>query len=435
MACKNAEIDYSVFARTVSGHKRHYIRFWMNGKVFLTKATDEKTAAKAGAVAAHILETEDLLAIAQQKIEKKEHTLSEIDRLASMKVLDFLLIFWDPSQSPYLQDLQDADRKLSGSYIRDNRRNAKNYWGTPLFTTISMQELRLKHIDSRIRELRKEGKSRFTISAILDSIRKPCSWLTERNVLEKINFSAIVLPKAPEHERGILTHVELKKITELEAHEPWIDKNKKIHVSIQPRSRLKGKLHHEDETPIGWREKLIVALIGYTGMRAGEARALQWQFVDFENKLIHIYLNYTDDDGIKDPKAKSKRTVAIPESLEIILTNAFEIATLLGQNEPKSHVILNATDFSRPVSIKTIENAWKRVLSAIDIKEEERKARNLVVHGLRHMYATRHIDAGMAPAAAAKLTGHKVLSTLDRYSGHTQPETLEKSRKILNNDD
>ena len=43
MGHKQMPIDYLVFARTISGHKRFYIRFLYNGKLFLAikrKCTD-----------------------------------------------------------------------------------------------------------------------------------------------------------------------------------------------------------------------------------------------------------------------------------------------------------------------------------------------------------------------------------------------------------
>ncbi|OQB96968.1 MAG: site-specific tyrosine recombinase XerC [Spirochaetes bacterium ADurb.Bin110] len=388
-------IDYRVFARTVSGHKRFYIRFLYNGKIFLTRATDAPTSPKAGAIAARIMQEEDLESIAKAKESGKRGALDDIDRYAQMPVSKFLLFFWDPQQSPYLSDLAAAGRPLSGSYIHSMRRNAERFFvPIPLFSEMPMRDIKLKHIDSLFRELRKSGKSRTMLNSIRRTIQTPCNWLSVRNGMSKINFAALIMPKDGARDRGILTLEELEKILNLEAVSPWYDSNQRPHLEI---------------------------------------RALQWKNVDLQNGLIQVSSNYTNFDGIKPPKARSKRDVPISTALEGALLEARKIAQLLGAAEPNNFVLLNAADFHKPISDTTIKRAWLRVLRAIGISKEEQKARNLVVHGLRHLYATRLIDAGLTPIEAAKLTGHKVLSTLGRYSDHTQQETLRKSKQILDN--
>ena len=432
MKRKQEKIDFRVFSRTVWGtKKKYYVRFLFCGKAFLTRATDAPTAAKAGAIAAKIMATEDLEAVAKAKEQKKVIKLDEIDRLAELPVIEFLRLFWNPSRSPYLQDMAAAGRPLSGSYIRDNARNANTYWAIAPLDSLPMQDLKLKHIDSRIRSMRQKGKSRYTISAAIDCIRTPCSWLSSRGVMEKIDFSAIVLPKAAVKERGILTNEELDRIVHLEVVGPWQDSNLKTHISVRPRNRMPGGEKNEGMAPVGWREKLIILLLAYTGARVGEARALMWKNVDLEKGLIRIEINYTDTDGLKEPKAKSRRTVPIAATLEPFLLEARRVAQEIGTANPDGFVLLNAADPIRPIAMTTVKRAWERVLRAIGISYEEQKARNLVIHGLRHLYATRLVDAGLTPIEAAKLTGHRVIATLGRYSDHTQPETLKKSREIL----
>ncbi|HPD68833.1 MAG TPA: site-specific integrase, partial [Rectinema sp.] len=353
-----------------------------------------------------------------------------IDDFSRMPVVEFLRLFWDETRSPYLQDLAAAGRPLSGHYIYSMQLNIKNYYSKTAFAQIPMRDLRFRHIDSLFRELRK-SKQRSTLESIRRTLQKPCYWLAERGVIEKINFAGLILPKEDSHERGILTLDEFQRILDIEAVGPWQDQNRRLHVGTRFRDRLPGGAHNEDPTPVGWREKLIVSLMGLTGMRLGEARALQWQDVDFHSGLIHIRRNYTDRDGLKEPKARSKRTVPLSTALEPMLLEARRIAQEVGAAGPEGFVLLNAADFSRPVSETTVKRAWERVLRAIGISAGERKERNLVIHGLRHFYATRLIDAGLTPLEAAKMTGHRTLAMLGRYADHTQPETLEKGRAVL----
>jgi site-specific recombinase XerC len=309
---KRAVIDYRVFTRVVSRRKRFYIRFLYNGKVFLTRATDAPTIAKAGAIAAQIMEHDDLEALAKAKELKQTKALDEIDRLSQIPVVEFLRFFWNPECSPYLSDVNAAGKPLSGSYIRDMRRNVEKFFApVALFAEIPIHELRLKHIDSLFRNLRVAGKSRSMLNSIRRTIQTPCNWLAVRNGMQKINFAAIVMPKEMPNERGILTIGEVEKILNLETTSLWQDSEHKLHVSVRARNRLPHGQKNEGEPEVGWREKLIIVLGALTGMRVGEMRALQWKYVDFQNGIIHIVANYTNLDGLKAPKARSKRDVQI----------------------------------------------------------------------------------------------------------------------------
>jgi integrase len=431
MKRKQEGIDFRVFSRVVWGSKRKfYIRFLYNGEPFLTRSTDAPTAAKAGIIAKKIIDEEDLLSLAKSRAQSSTAALEVVDNYGQMPVVDFLRMFWDASRSPYLQDLAAAGRPLSGRYQYYMQRNTANFFAKASFAQLPMRDLKFKHIDGLFRELRKT-KKRAMLNSIRRTIQKPCSWLAERGVIEKINFAGLILPKESSKERGLLSLDEFQRILDIEPQGPWQDQNHKLHIGTRFRDRLPGGVHHEDVPPVGWREKLIISLLGLTGMRVGEARALQWHDVDFEKGLVHIQRNYSDKDGLKEPKARSRRIVPLSTALEPLLLEARKLAQQVGAAQPQNFVLLNATDFSRPIAETTVKRAWQRVLRAIDITEAEQKERNLVIHGLRHFYATRLVDAGLTPLEAAKMTGHRTLAMLGRYSDHVQTETLRKSKSIL----
>ena len=167
-------------------------------------------------------------------------------------------------------------------------------------------------------------------------------------------------------------------------------------------------------------------------MRLGEIRALRWKDVDLEQGIISVSATWADEDKrLKQPKAGSSRNVVISASLEKMLIEARKTAQELGAANDESFVLFNPADPGKPISETTIKRAWNRILRAIGISEEEQKKRNLVFHGLRHFYATRLVDSGLEPQEAAKLTGHRILATLGRYSNHIQKETLQKAKAIL----
>lgn len=56
--------------------------------------------------------------------------------------------------------------------------------------------------------------------------------------------------------------------------------------------------------------KNILLVLAYTGIRPGELRALSWGDIDFENKLLHVRRNLTQQKmQFKLPKTNKTRTV------------------------------------------------------------------------------------------------------------------------------
>ena len=71
--------------------------------------------------------------------------------------------------------------------------------------------------------------------------------------------------------------------------------------------------------------RLLTALLSYEGLRLEEVLGLQWQDVDFENKLLHIRRAVVHSSRnqpiVKEPKTKaSKRTAPLAEPLANLLT-------------------------------------------------------------------------------------------------------------------
>lgn len=444
----NNGITYQLFTRNLSGGRFFYIRFFdKEGSLFLTRTASTKIKLEAHQRAAVILAMEDLEALALQKKarkeadsvgkDEKEKALSqalkpEAWKISEMKVVDALRHFWDPDKSPYLLDLKDAGRPLSSHYTGENRKNVDRYISKyEPFKTIQIREISFASVDDFLRKLRHQGKSRHVINSVINTLRAPCTWLSARGTMQAISFKGITLPAKKSKERGILTNEEIDKILALPTPPIWYTEQNKPRIDTKPRSRLPGESKNEGPAPVGFREKFFVILAAYTGARVGEARALRWRDVDIKTGQIHINWNYVDADGIKEPKARSRRTVVISSALEPLLLEARRIAHEIGADEPDHFILVNPSDFSKPISTTIIKKGWDRILRAIGISKEAQKRRNLVVHGLRHLYATKLIDAGMTPAEAGKLTGHRVLATLGRYSDHIQDSTLKQAKKIL----
>jgi integrase len=153
-----------------------------------------------------------------------------------------------------------------------------------------------------------------------------------------------------------------------------------------------------------------------TGMRLGEALALQWDDIDFGGRLIHVQRTFSRG-KIGPPKNGKSRRIDMSQQLTKVLKEAKhqrKVETVArGWGKLPEWVFVNAEGF--PVDI----NNWrKRVFYKAIEKAELRKIR---VHDIRHTYASLMIQAGESLAYVRDQLGHHSISiTVDIY-GHLTP--------------
>ncbi|MCD8012596.1 MAG: site-specific integrase [Lachnospiraceae bacterium] len=193
--------------------------------------------------------------------------------------------------------------------------------------------------------------------------------------------------------------------------------------------------------------KMYVVAVG-TGMRSGELRALEWDDVDFKNKLVHVTgtLKFRKGDGyFKDtPKsASSDREIPMLDEVYKILKEQrkeqLENRTLLGEawqpQEGLENLVFTSPyhrkGYGLPVGEAVLNVDMKKIVKRINaagIEFEE-----ITPHTLRHTFATRGLENGIPPKVMQELLGHtSITMTLDIYS-HVLPDTkASEIQKIAN---
>ena len=211
--------------------------------------------------------------------------------------------------------------------------------------------------------------------------------------------------------------------------------------------------HRFLETIEGNRYEELFLILMHTGMRIGEALALQWRDINFDEKYLRVYktLNrvklYYDKQGkrltepyyitqITSPKKKkSVRLIPLPD----IAIEAFrnwkekqdQDKKALGkkwgaENEllekypglifttstGMSYLPVNAEDECE--RIKNIVNKQESLVA----KKEGREAEMLEVtpHSFRHTFVTRCVQSGMGPATVGKISGHSTQKMTEYYT-------------------
>ena len=151
-------------------------------------------------------------------------------------------------------------------------------------------------------------------------------------------------------------------------------------------------------------------------MRLGEALALQWDDIDFEERFITIQRTFSRG-KIGLPKNGKRRRIDMSKQLTQVLKDAKHQRKIETINKgwgkvPKWVFVSNA---GTPLDV----NHWrKRVFYKAIEKEDLRKIR---VHDIRHTYASLLIQAGESLAYVRDQLGHHSISiTVDIY-GHLTP--------------
>lgn len=166
-----------------------------------------------------------------------------------------------------------------------------------------------------------------------------------------------------------------------------------------------------------------------TGMRLGEAMALQWGDIDFHGRFINVQRNISKG-IIGTPKSGKSRRVDMSQQLTDVLwnlRNQRRIETLQkGWGQVPEWVFISETGTS------LIEHHWRvRVFAKALEKAGLRKVR---IHDLRHSYASLLIQAGESLAYVRDQLGHHSIKvTVDIY-GHLAPEGNKAAVDRLDDD-
>ncbi len=173
-----------------------------------------------------------------------------------------------------------------------------------------------------------------------------------------------------------------------------------------------------------------------TGMRIGELGGLQWNDIDFKDRVIHVRHTLAEQRGggwrLDTPKTKtSLRDIPmIGKAYEILRQQEKEYKAYQGNVVP----INKGEDFvfsvmGEPISQYRAESEIRAMLQ--NMAADGVDFPYFTMHCTRHTFATRCIESGMTPQVLKTILGHSSLAmTMDLYS-HVLPDTkAEEMEKI-----
>ena len=156
-------------------------------------------------------------------------------------------------------------------------------------------------------------------------------------------------------------------------------------------------------------------LLLYTGMRVGEALALEWTDIDYVNKQIHISKNVVTT-PIPNATGQKKNITTVQDTPKTSTSNRYIPMSAYAEDclkriqalRPEFSRVLT-TDTGNYVDVGNLERTLDGILKRADIKR-------ITLHGLRHTFATLLLNEGEDVKVVSELLGHSdVTVTYNTY--------------------
>ena len=172
----------------------------------------------------------------------------------------------------------------------------------------------------------------------------------------------------------------------------------------------------DEGTDVSLRDRAIVTVLFYTGLRASDVAGLRLDDVDW------------DDDEIRVTQAKTGVPLVLPLSARV--GNA--IYDYLEEGRPASddpHVFLSERRPHGPIDTRIVYYAVGRAMDAAGVRVGGGRRRG--AHLFRHNVATTIVGSGLQPIMATAALGHEDPGTVNRYLhadvGHLRECALDVS--------
>lgn len=287
-----------------------------------------------------------------------------------------------------------------------------------------LKDIKTIHIQKIYNQMYHEGLSLGTIQIVNSILNNLFSQAIKNDYLMKNPCLGAILPKVPKKERRVLTFYEQKLFLTV-IHGDFYEAFYKIALC--------------------------------TGLRIGELSALTWEDIDFNNKTLSVNktLLYQKDYHSKEysfrcqaPKSDTSTRILplIPDAVQILKKHKKEqelysmvnhtIWQPIAGLENLVFTTRNGTPVQEAYIIKRLACVTKKMnqQEAVEAQREGRAPsifENITPHTLRHSFATRAFENGLAPKTVQELLGHSNMNiTMDLYT-HVTYETKKREMKKL----
>ena len=300
----------------------------------------------------------------------------------------------EPALSAALNDVLDGflqylkiAKNSSAHTVRAYRADLAQFLGYveshPELGPGALHRVERAHVRAFLVELQQGEYKRTSLARKLASLRAFCRW-AQRQAYIPGDFTIGILPIKQEE--------RLPQFLRLREIETLLDAP-------------------DASTPDGLRDRALMEMLYASGMRAGEAHALDVADLDLDDEEIHV----RKGKGDKERMAMLGR--AAIDALREYLNHGRPELAARNEGTPDPAVFLNK--FGRRLSDRGIRRTFDKYFS---IASERLKT---TPHTLRHSFATHLLDNGADLRAVQELLGHAHLVTTQIYT-HVTTERMKE---------
>lgn len=341
-----------------------------------------------------------------RRADGKKEAKAKVDAaLHEMKLNENQPLNKDIRFKDFLPDWVDTYKKgkVKPSTYAAHKRNIKTHL-IPTFGQMKIKDLSRHQYQKYINKLLEDRKS-TTVKHINATMSNALRTAVDLNMIIKNPSTGVIIKKVDEPE------------------------NEKIHYWGKREIKVFLEVCKEDNMMYYF---YFLTLIR-TGMRKGEAMAIQWEDINFEKGEISInktllYHVSKEEAAFGPPKTPSSfRTIKIDKFLceELKKLNLLQKKNklLLGDKYSTLHFVFCKSNGFR-LRERTLQTAFERL-------KRKSEVTNIVIHDLRHTHAVMLLEAGVSMKEIQERLGHKdIMTTGNIYSHVTESMEMKSIEKF-----
>lgn len=263
------------------------------------------------------------------------------------------------------------------------RESAWDCWVSPKWRKTEVRQVRKSGVRTWVTEMTDDGAGAATVENAVGVLRLLMALAVEDKRISENPCTGVKLPPREHRPRAYLSHEQV-----------WT-----LAATIDPRYRV------------------LVLFLAYTGLRFGEAAALEVRDIDFLRRRIEVRQQVTEVKGVltwTPTKGKRRRSVPFPKFL-------VDDLSLLCVDKGRTGQVFQAPKGGTLRLNSWRKRTWKAALDTLRGVDEQGTPHtdypDATPHDLRHTAASLAISANANVKAVQTMLGHKSAAlTLDTYS-------------------
>ncbi|RGY87959.1 site-specific integrase [Streptococcus anginosus] len=174
-------------------------------------------------------------------------------------------------------------------------------------------------------------------------------------------------------------------------------------------------------------------VLGYTGLRKGEALGLKWKDIDFQNKTLKVARTAAKVDGkqfCQSPKTKkSRRTISIDDHT-ISLLKTWKIHQM---KRFMAHGVRFEGDEQYIFTNRDCKwYSYNHIFNLNNVLAKRFNMRRITIHGFRHTHCSLLFESGATIKEVQERLGHSNIKTTMEIYAHVTKERHEQVANRFN---